>query len=225
MAFVNPTPVPNLEIPILSSWVEVITVILFAIPVVIQLWRIFFIKPRIRLTASKPHEYQVPVQWFENNRWSDLGLVSVFFTYLTLENIGRANAKDCSVLFRTPDLTATSEKGEFIFPQESPLLFTSIVGDGFQIKAGIRTPYEILVGGKSIPMEPTRTIAQRGGIATILLLFVIQGYKQAIVTLARDTAGLPVRERIIELRTSVDGRIHKLKLTPTREGSYEATVL
>jgi len=181
----------------------------------------------LKLTAMKPVEYHVPVKWYnKEGRWEDLGLMQLFFTYLSIENNGKANAKDCSVLFVTPE-----GHGEFVFAQELPLLYTSIVGHGFEIKAGMGIPYEILIDGKLIPMVSKQTIAQKGGKSTVLLLFAVKGLKQSIVTLSRDaersmaTAGLPIEPRIIKLRTSTDGVLHKIKLEPSPNGSYIAEVL
>lgn len=182
----------------------------------------FFLKPKLRLVAVPPYEYQAAnVKWFnKDGKWEDLGPKKVFFTYLNIENNGRANAKDCAILFTTPE-----GHGPFVFAQELPLIYTSIVGHGFEIKAGMRVPYEILADGKPIPTESSQTIAQRGGKSTILLLFVVEGFKQSIVALAKGTAGLPMEPRTIKLRTSVDGKLHQVKLDPAPNGSYVAEIL
>jgi hypothetical protein len=58
-----------------------------------------------------------------------------------------------------------------------------------------------------------------------MLLFVVGGFNQSIVTLAKGTAGLPVISRTIQLRTSVDGKLHSVKLEPAQDSSYVAEVL
>jgi hypothetical protein len=226
MALATATPTPTSGIPALTSWSDLILIILFGIPVVIQLWRVFFVKPKIKLSALPPFEYHATVNFFnEKGIWENLGLRKVFITYLEIENNGKSNAKDCSILFTTPE-RKPEDKGKFVFPQDLPLIYTSIVGHGFEVKWGIRYPsYEILVDGKPILAESSQTIAQRGGKSTVMLLFVVGGFKQAIVTLAKGTAGLPLISRTIKLRTSVDGKLHTVKLEPAQDGSYVAEVL
>jgi len=216
-----PPNITETGIPALTSWADLILIVLFGIPAVILLWQTFFVKPKLRLIAVPPIEYQANVKWLNTEgKWEDFGPRKVFFTYLNVVNNGKASAKDCSILFTTPE-----GHGPFVFAQELPLLYTSIVGHGFEIKAGVRVPYEILVDGKPLLREPSQTIAQKGGKSTVLLLFVVEGFKQSIVALAKGTAGLPVESRTIKLRTSVDGKLHEVKLDPAPNGSYVATVL
>jgi len=226
MSLVTATPTSTMGIPVLTSWSDVVLILLFGIPVAIQLWRVFFVKPKIKLTALPPYEYNAVVNFFnEKGIWENLGLRKVFITYLEIENNGKSNAKDCSVLFTTPK-AQLEDKGKFVFAQELPLIYTSIVGHGFEVKFGIRyPPYEILADGKPIPIESSQTIIQKGGKSTLMLLFVVGGFKQAIVTLAKGTAGLPMISRTIKLRISVDGKLHKVKLEPEQDGSYVAEVL
>lgn len=179
-------------------------------------------KPKLKLIALPPYEYQAAsVHWLNpEGKWEELGPRKVFFTYLNVVNNGRANAKDCSILFTTPE-----GHGPFVFAQEIPLIYTSIVGHGFEIKAGMRCPYEISIDGKPIPIESSQTIAQRGGKSTVLLLFVLAGFKQSVVAVSKGAAGLPMEPRTIKLRTSVDGKLHSVKLDPAPNGSYVAEVL
>jgi hypothetical protein len=222
LLFGNAKTPTSTGIPVLSSWADLVLIILFGLPVVIQLWRIFFVKPKIKLVALPPFEYSAHVNWFnEEGKWEDLGIRKVFFTYLNVINNGRANARDCSVLFTTPE-----ENGEHVFPEELPLLYASFVGDGFDINAGVQIPYRISVEkGKPIQMVSSRTIAQKGGKTTVLLLFVIEGFDLSIVAVAKGTAGFDVEPKIIKLRTSVDGKLHRVKLNPMPNGSYAAEVL
>lgn len=184
----------------------------------------FFMKPKLILSALPPVKYQVhDVRWLNKDGiWEELGARNVFFTYLRLENKGRAAAKDCSVNFTTPE-----GHGPFVFPQEIPLVYTSIVGHGFDIVAGMRCPYQIIIGNNPIPMTATQTIAKKGGKSTVLLLFVVEGFKQSIVCLATplSSAGLPLEARTIQLRTTTDGKLHKVKLQPAEDGSYPAEIL
>jgi hypothetical protein len=206
-------------IPVLSSWADLVLIVLFGLPVVIQLWRIIFVKPKIKLIALPPYEYVAHVNWFnEKGEWEDLGYRKVFFTYLKVVNNGRRNARDCSILF-----TPSDEYGA-VFPEEHPLIYTS-VGGRFDIEAGIRIPYKILIDGKSIPVESSQTITQKGGKANILLLFVVEGKMQAIIAVAKGLAGFTVLPTTIKLRTNVDGKVHRVKLNPMPDGSYAAEVL
>jgi hypothetical protein len=190
----------------------------------------FFIKPKLTLTALPPVKYQVQnVRWLrKDGNWEELGPKNVFFTYLKIQNDGKADAKNCAVILtsieRKPDDT-----GEFVFPNDMPLVYGNIAGHGFEMVTGIRRPFEILVDGKTVQLPSTQTIWKKGGKATLLLVFVVEGTQVAIVGLDRGSsgasAGFPLKPRTIGLRTTADAKSHSVKLELGADGSCMAEVL
>lgn len=110
-------------------------------------------------------------------------------------------------------------------PVELPLMYCAIITNDIDIIIGEYQCSKISISGKRAVGAPKKTITKRGGHYTLLLGFTIQGINKFFIGLAEGIGALPLTENTITLRTSVDGKLHKIRLRPTTIGSVEAEVL
>lgn len=166
------------------------------------------------------------VKWLHagGEKENDLGQKHVTFTYLRVKNTGRVDAEDC-VCTLLPHAPEVMEDGDFYVPVELPLVYSGMIGPEAQIIIGSEQAYEIGHFGRSYVFQTSKTIPKRGGEATLLLAFVVEGVSEIFMGITGGTAMFKVEPTTITIRTSTDGKLHEVRLEPTPSGSVKTEVL
>jgi len=181
-------------------------------------------KPKLTLSVLKPVRAiakNVRLHEIEGDR--DLGKTNVFFTYLKIKNTGRADAEDCTCAY-VQSQEAEKETKEYLLPVEAPLVYTGLIPFEAEIVVGTYQLTEISLSGRNILGVTSKTIPRRGGEATLLLAFTIQGVHRMFLG-AEGTTTYSLEPRRILLRTSADGKLHMIRLKPDASGPVEAELL
>ena len=181
-------------------------------------------KPKLTLSVLKPVRVIAKnVRWHEIEGCRDLGKKNVFFTYLKIKNIGRADAEDCTCAY-VQSQEVEKETKEYLLPVESPLVYSGLIPFEVEIVVGTYQFTEISLSGRNVLGVTSKTIPKRGCEATLLLAFTIQGTTRMLLG-TTEGATYPLEPRTVLLRTSVDGKLHTVRLKPTASGPVEAELL
>ena len=100
-----------------------------------------------------------------------------------------------------------------------------MIGPEAEIIVGDQQGYEIGRFERSLTVETSKTIPKRGGEATLLLVFAIEGISEMFMGVTGGCAMFRSKTTTIVLRTSTDGKSHTVRLEPTSDGSVKAEVL
>jgi len=122
-------------IPPLTSLSELILIVLFGIPVAIQLWRIFFVKPKLAIEYVRHSNRYAPALNTITPDGKDTGIVRKYLK-VDVVNTGRATARNCTATLELlgwePENTrhAAYDLGPVILLWDSGQLSENIVAKG-----------------------------------------------------------------------------------------------
>ena len=171
----------------------------------------FFLKPKLKLGALDPVSIVVKnVKLHTAGKISELGQKEVSFVYLTIKNNGRTDAKDCVVTVLAPDPGAAR-----VFPVELRIIYCAIAHSHMELVLSEVGQFQINIFGRPMGRQTSKTIVKNGGQDTLLLGFRVEGIQLFFMGVGTDSIGaLPLQEHVLTLRTSSDGKLHRIRLLP-----------
>jgi hypothetical protein len=171
----------------------------------------FFLKPKLKLGALDPISIVVKsVKTRTDGEISELGPKEVSFVYLTIKNNGKADAKDCVVTVLAPDPGTLR-----VFPVELRIIYCAIAHSEMELVLSKVGQFQINIFGRPMGRQTSKTITKNGGQDTLLLGFRVEGGQLFFMGVGTDSVGaLPLQEHMLTLRTSTDGKLHRVRLLP-----------
>jgi len=209
-----------MSIPLLTSWMELILVFLFGIPVAIQLWRIFLIKPKVSLTVLPRVQSTAHVKWYyEIGKFNDLGQKQVSYHLLKLRNKGKRVARDCRCAVLPPESIKPQDR---ILPMELHLAYFPTPVANMEISIGVAQWYEVGILGRNELRRMSRNLSRHDEEA-LLLAFAVEGISKLFLGVGDGVAILDMEPITLTLKTTADGKLHRFKIEPKSWNDIEVT--